>query len=164
MSARHVLAVLEDDDTRLWGALERAIELADAEQARLTLAKTTDPGRIMRWLAPAAFQSMGVCADELDVRVTAGHRLAAAVEFVPAWIPVTTRLLGQRTTSGLTVLLRRGVYDAFVATDAMLAHNRRLRSELRRLGIRSVAATRRPASPAEMIELTAACERSGVQT
>lgn len=151
MTARHVLAVLEDDEPRLWGALERAIELADAEQARLTLAKTTDPGRIMRWFAPAALQSMGVSADELDVRVTAGHRLAAAVEFVPAWIPVTTRLVGQSTTRGLILLLRRGVYDALVATDTLLARNRRLRAELCRLGVRSVAATRRPASPAEML-------------
>ncbi len=60
MSLRDVLAVLDDDQRRLWVTFDRAVRLADAEGARFTLAKTTDPGRVMRWVAPAAVQSMGI--------------------------------------------------------------------------------------------------------
>ncbi|HZE05262.1 MAG TPA: hypothetical protein VE127_08570, partial [Solirubrobacteraceae bacterium] len=60
MCVKHVLAVLEDGESRLWSALDRAIELADAEHARLTLAKTTDPGWLMRWFAPAGLHAMCV--------------------------------------------------------------------------------------------------------
>lgn len=147
MTAHHVLAVLEDDERRLWSVLERAIALSDAEQARLTLAKTTDPGWLMRWFAPAALQAMGVCAEELDLRTTASHKVARAAEFVPAWIPVTTLVLGQNTRSALIDLLRRGPYDALVATGCLLGQGRRLRCELDRLGVSAVVVGHQSPAP-----------------
>ena len=50
-SFRQVLALLHDTEHEMWRVLERAIELADTERARLTLAKTTDPGRLVSWVA-----------------------------------------------------------------------------------------------------------------
>jgi hypothetical protein len=143
----HVVAVLEDDERRMWGVLECAVALADEERARLTLAKTTDPGWIMRCFAPAALQSMCVSAEDLDFRTIAGHKLSRAAEFVPAHIPITTLLLAQNTTAALTALLRGGAYHALVATDALIAHRRRLRRELRRTAVRTIVTSRRPSSP-----------------
>ena len=54
MGAIQVLGVLEDSDHQMWPVVMRAVELAHATEARLTLAKTTDPGRLMRWFAPSA--------------------------------------------------------------------------------------------------------------
>ena len=150
MCLKHVLAVLEDDESRLWSALDRAIELADAEHARLTLAKTTDPGWLMRWFAPAGLHAMCVPAEELDTRVAASHKLARAAEFVPAWIPVTTLLLGQSTAHALAEMVQRGCYDAVVTPEGLLRHSRRLRTELRRLGIETVVAGCRASSPVGM--------------
>jgi hypothetical protein len=48
-----VLVLLDDDERAMWSVLERAIEIAEVERARLTIAKTTDPGRMVKWLAPA---------------------------------------------------------------------------------------------------------------
>lgn len=144
MSIRHVLGVLEDDERRMWATLEEAVALADAEQARLTLAKTTDPGWLMRWFAPAALQSMCVSADELDFRTAASHKLARAAEFVPAWIPVTTLVLGENTRSALVDLLRTGHYDALVGTETLFGQSRRLRCALRRLEVRAVVAAHTP--------------------
>ncbi len=161
MSVHHVLGVLEDDERRLWSTFDRAVTLAAAEQARLTLVKTTNPGRLMRWFAPAALQSMCVSAQDLDFRTIASHTLARAAEFVPGSIPVTTVLLGQDTTGRLLAMLRSGPYDAFVTTDALLNH--RLRRELRRLEIRTVLAPRRPASSAGSSEETADRAHSGAR-
>lgn len=146
MSAQHVVGVLEDDEERLWATLPEAIALADAERARLTLAKTTDPGLLLRWFGPAALNAMCLSSDLLDFRMSASHKLARAAEFVPAWVPVTTLLLGENTTSALTELLTGGLYDVVVATDSLLARSRRLRCELKRLEIRTVCVPARPAS------------------
>jgi hypothetical protein len=64
----------------LWVTFDRAVQLADAEHARLTLAKTTDPARVMRWLAPAAAQSMAIAAPTFDseFETMAGDALARA--------------------------------------------------------------------------------------
>ncbi len=162
MSVHHVLGVLEDDERRLWSTFDCAVSLAAEQAARLTLVKTTDPGRLMRWFAPSALQSMCVSAQELDFRTIASHTLARAAEFVPGSIPVTTVLLGEDTTGCLLAMLRNGPYDALVITEALL--NRRLRRELRRLGIRTVAVPRRPAAPAIPSADTAHHAHSGVQT
>ncbi len=138
MSAHQVLGVLEDDERRLWATLEQAIAVAEAEHARLTLAKTTDPGWLMRWFAPAALNAMCVASGELDFRTTASHKLARAAEFVPGCVPVTTVLLGESTGAALTELIGRGQHDVVVMSDAMHGHCRKLRCALKAHGVRTI--------------------------
>ena len=150
MSLHHVLGVLEDSEDRLWATFSVAVRLADAERARLTLAKTTDPGWIVRWLGPFVVGSLYVPADT-DPVTAAGHALARAAEFVPAGIPVTTRLLGAHTFVALQLLIRGGDYDACVLTEALLARGPRLRRELSRCGVRSVAVARATRAQPDLI-------------
>ncbi|HWE11242.1 MAG TPA: hypothetical protein VG325_17970 [Solirubrobacteraceae bacterium] len=160
MSAHHVLGVLEDDEERLWATLDQAIALADVEHARLTLAKTTDPGWILRWFGPAALNAMCVSSDALDFRTSASHKLARAAEFVPACVPVTTQLLGESTPSALLELVRRGPYDVVVVTDALFGRRRRLRCELEREDVRLVVVPGRPAPLADVRAADAAGQRA----
>ncbi len=134
-----VLGILEDDERCLHATFERAVELADRERALLTLAKTTDPGWLMRWFAPAAIPSMMVPETCLDFDRIAGNRLARAVEFVPAWIPVTTVVLPRNTSKGVLGLLRTGCYDGIVASSGLLGQCPRLRRGLIRAGVEIVA-------------------------
>jgi hypothetical protein len=146
MSAHHVLGVLEDDERRLWATLERAIALAETDNARLTLAKTTDPGWLMRWFAPAALNAMCVSSEELDFRTAASHKLARAAEFVPGCVPVTTVLLAESTADALTELIGRGHHDLVVVSDALFARSRRMRCSLRAVGVElAVVPSRAPA-------------------
>lgn len=152
MSFHHVLGVLDDDPDEIRMVLGDAVRLAEADRARLTLAKTTDPGRVVRWLRPCAALSVLVpmaemLSAEADMKAIAGHRLARAAEFVPASIPITTILLGPRTGSALRVLVKGGSYDLVVAGAALLARNRRLSRDLRRLGVCAPALSR-PSPPA----------------
>jgi hypothetical protein len=73
MSTRHVLAVLDHDEGRLWASLDLAVQIADAERARLTLAKTTSPGLALRWFAPAALLTMNLTGADLAFETLAGH-------------------------------------------------------------------------------------------
>jgi hypothetical protein len=146
MSLHDILGVLDDgDEAVVWATFDQAVALAGDEHARLTLVKTIDPGRLMRWFAPAALQAMGIALPDLDFETIAGHTLARVVEFVPAGIPVTTRLLGLPTGRALIDLIGGGRHDAFVATDVLLAHNTRLVRELRRRHIRTVPVSSHPA-------------------
>jgi hypothetical protein len=129
-AVNHILSVLEDDEARLQQTFACAVGLADRERARLTLVKTTDPGWLMRWFAPTAIQSMMVPQCCLEFEEMAGHRLAAAVEFVPAQIPVTTAVLSRNTSRGLHQLLRSGRYDVLVVSDVLLHRCPRLAREL----------------------------------
>lgn len=132
-----VLAVLEDSDSQMWAALARGVELARAAEARLTLAKTTDPGRLMRWFAPsAALQScsLSCSCDNVEGFREAGYALARATEFVPAEVPVSKVLLGGYTAGSLLRLIRRGSFDFLVISDR-LARDRRLVRALPRLDI-----------------------------
>jgi hypothetical protein len=135
MSFRHVLGVLEDDEDRLWTVLDRAVDLAEAECAPLTLAKTSDPGWIVRWLEPFVILSAFLPTVRPDFHAKAGDRLARAAEFVPGSIPITTLILGLDTPCALRALAQTGTYDVVVATAALLARNRLLTRELRRRGI-----------------------------
>ena len=144
MSLRDVLGVLGNDEGRSWVTFDRAVQVAEAEHARLTLAKTTDPGWLMRWFAPAAIQSMAVTAFDLELETSARDMLARAAEFVPAQIPVTTMLLGRPTGPALRELIRSGSHDALVCSDTLLAHNARLRRELTRRYVRTITVSRDP--------------------
>jgi len=147
MGAHHVLGVLEDDDRRLWAAFSRAVELAEAERARLTLAKTTDPGRLMRWFAPgAALAAMSLSIEDLQGWRAADYALARVLEFVPPEIPVTTVLLGHDTAGSLLALLRRSPFDCVVLTDR-LANCRGLRRTLPKLEVRTVLTSHQLTQP-----------------
>jgi hypothetical protein len=135
----HVLGVLDDDEQLLERTFECAVGLADRERARLTLVKTTDPGWLMRWFAPAAIQSMMVPETFLEFERIACNRLARAAEFVPTCVPVTTVVLPRNTTKGLRQLLAKGCYDVLVASVPLLHHCPKLTRELARQEIEVIS-------------------------
>lgn len=138
MSMCEVLGVLEDAELQLWATLEAAVDLAAVENARLTLAKTTEAGRSYMWLSPFAFGGAYVPA-AVDADAQAERLLAQAAEMVPAWLPVTTLVLGHDSQTALRRLVRAGRYDAVVAGPKLFGHCPRLARDLRRAGIRSVS-------------------------
>jgi hypothetical protein len=130
-----VLAVLEDGEEQIQGCLAAAVEIAERDHARLTLAKTTDPGRLVRWLCPFAVGTLYLPA---QISLEAGHTLARAAEFVPQDIPLTTVLLSDDTQRELVRLLRAGRFGAVVAGAPLLARGgprSKLNRELGRLGL-----------------------------
>jgi hypothetical protein len=130
-----VLAVLGDAEDELWACLDAAVEVAERDHARLTLAKTTDPGRLVRWLCPFAIGTLYLPG---QIAMEAGHALARAAEFVPQDIPLTTVLLTDATQRDLLRLLRAGRYGAVVASASLLSHCRKLTRQLGRLGVEPV--------------------------
>ena len=135
-SFRHVLALLGDDAQAMWEVLDRAVELAEAEHARLTLATPADPGVMVSLLCPLAGVALYTLPPtEAELQAGAGDRLAQAAEFVPVSIPLTTVVLKGDTTLALRRLVESGCHDLLVAHDELLAHNRRLRRAIRKLGI-----------------------------
>jgi hypothetical protein len=143
MGAIQVLGVLEDSDHQMWPVVMRAVELAHATEARLTLAKTTDPGRLMRWFAPSASLqscSLSCSCDNVQGFTEADYAFARAAEFVPAEIPIAKMLLGGDTAGSLLRLIRHGPFDFIVLTER-LARDRRLRRALPRRDITVVLAS-----------------------
>lgn len=126
----NILAVLGDREDAAWQTLDAAIELADREHARLTVAKTCGDGHAYVWIAPFAVGGAYIPAP-FDSPEEAGERLARMVERVPSSIPVTTVVLCAQTQASLVALLRAGYYSAIIAQPALLA-GRRLRRQLRR--------------------------------
>jgi hypothetical protein len=131
-SFRHVLALLGDDEAEMWSVLTRAIELAESERARLTIAKTTDPGWIVRWFAPLA--ALWRCGVMMTLDSAYNQRaLDRASAHVPASIPLTRVLLGQDTARGVRSVAERSCCDLLVAPASLMARSRSLRREVRRL-------------------------------
>jgi hypothetical protein len=141
-SFRHVVALLHDREADTLAVLERAVELADAERARLTLAKTTDPGLLFRWFSPFKPLCRMAPLPETDLATFAGRRLARWAEAVPASIPVCTVLLPTDTSEGMRKLAARTPYDLVVVAATPLAHSFKLRRALRRLGVCTLAVAR----------------------
>jgi len=139
---RHVLALLDDREQDMWAVLERAVELAESERARLTLAKTTDPGRLVRWFGPLAPLCRLAPIPEPDLAAIAERRLTALAEAVPESLPVCTVLLTSNTTACLRRLAARMPYDLLVASESQLCHDLKLRRQLRRLGVSTLAVGR----------------------
>jgi len=140
-SFRHVVALLDDNDEDSEAVLGRAVELADTERARLTLAQMSDPGWVVRWLSPLApLCRMAPIADP-EPEMTAGRRLARLAETVPASIPLCMILLPVDTARGLRQLAVRSPFDLVVVSAAQLAHGLRLGRELRRLEVCTLAVT-----------------------
>jgi hypothetical protein len=142
MSMCNVLGVLGDSEDQVWATLNAAIDLADAENARLTLVKTCDCGRPYVWITPFAYGGAYV-PPPVDSPAEAARLLARVAEFVPGTISLTSLVLGPDTQRALVRLLHAGNYGAVVADKQLLTHCRRLRRELRREGIREVPVTLR---------------------
>ncbi len=114
-SFRHVLAILDGEPEDYRHVIARAVELADAEHARLTLAKTRGPV----WLA---------------------HGVTA--ELIPETVSLSSLLLGDDACLSLRRLLGRGDYDLVVADERYLRRKRRLRRLLQRADISTLAVAR----------------------
>jgi hypothetical protein len=138
-SFRHVVALLHDGEADAWAVLERAVELADTERARLTLAKTTDPGWLFRWFSPLTPLCRMAPLPEVDLTTVAGRRLARWAEIVPVSIPVCTVLLPTDTAAALGRLAARTPYDLLVVAASPLARSLKLRRQLRRLEVSTLA-------------------------
>lgn len=134
MSMRDVLGVLENAEDQLWATFEAAVDLAAIENARLTLAKTTEAGRTYMWLSPFAIGGAYVPpASNADNE--ANRLLTQAAERVPEWLPVTTILLGHDSQAALRRLVRCGRYDAVVAGPKLYENCPRFSCDLRRLSV-----------------------------
>lgn len=140
MSMCNVLAVLGDNDDAMWETFDEAVALAQAENARLTLAKTCDDGRSSVWVTPFAFSGAYV-PPQFDTPEDAARVLAEVVDRVPASLPVTTVVLNPDTQGALLKLLSCNNYGAVVADCRLLRHCRRVRRALRSGEVREVAVT-----------------------
>jgi hypothetical protein len=121
----------------MWETFDAAVELAEVERSRLTLAKTCELGHSYVWVAP--FCAAGVYVPPMiESPEEAGRIVARAAEFVPEWIPVTTLVLGPETGRELRRLVRCGHYEAVVAPKFLLSRRHLLARDLRRQGIRAV--------------------------
>lgn len=141
----NVLAVLSDDEESMSATLRKAVELADAHNARLTLVKTCEQGRAYVWVAPFAVGS-AYLPPELESPEQAAHVLSRLADQVPASIPVTLLVLTKGTQESLLTLLRKAQFGAVVADADLLTHCWRLRRWLRGEQLYIVPVTRdRPA-------------------
>jgi hypothetical protein len=136
-----ILALLHHGEAEARSVLERAVDLADAERARLILAKTTDPGRLVRWFSPLVPLCRMAPVVDADLWTPAARRLADLAETVPDSLPLSTVLLGPNTTENLRQLRRQIPFDLVVVSAGELAHDPKLRRRLRGLGICTLAVT-----------------------
>lgn len=141
MGVCSVLAVLGNDD-QLWTTLDAAVNLADAEHARLTLAMTTGSGEYYMWLSPFAFGG-AYLPPPLYGAIEAERLLARAVRLVPAWLPVTTRLVDAPTQNALLEFILRGHHDVLVAGPQLFVRYPTLARDLDRGGVASVCSLKR---------------------
>jgi hypothetical protein len=133
--ACHLVALLDHDEHTMWSVVDRAIELAEAKQAPLTLAATAGQGRLAGWLGPLTLLSrVGPVADA-DLRIRAGDQLARAAEFVPSSIPLSTVRLATDGAGAVRQLGQSGSYDLLVIGHRLITCSRRIRRELRRSGL-----------------------------
>lgn len=137
MCLRNVLTIIDGEGPHAQRVFDAGVELAERERARLTLVKPCVTTRVFVWFSPCTIG--GICVPpDLDPKLDASRALARAVEFVPAHIPVTTLVLAADTRAQLCRLLHDGAFDAVVGPESLLRRGRRLRRELKRLGVRVV--------------------------
>ncbi|MGH2860692.1 MAG: hypothetical protein ACRDLT_04190 [Solirubrobacteraceae bacterium] len=127
----NVLAVLSDGEESMRATFEAAVGLADRANARLTLAKTCDPGRAYVWVAPFA-AGAAYLPPELESPDDAARLLSRLAEQVPGSIPLTTLVLGCDPQAPILKLLRERHFGVVVADHYQLSRWRRVRRELQR--------------------------------
>jgi hypothetical protein len=150
-SFRHLLVVIGDEQDEMWALLDRAVELADAEHARLTLAKTCGPGRVAMCLCSFAALACAPPVRAEQLQLEASRRLAQAAEFVPAAIPLCTLVLGTDTPRSLRRLVQTGSYDLIVASQCELRRDHGLRRAIRKLGIAALMVTTEPVAQSRLL-------------
>jgi hypothetical protein len=109
MTCHSILAILSTDDVEAEAVLSNAVELAEQEHARLTLAALTGETRTMRWLAALALTASGYGPGLEDLATFAQRRVARAAEFIPTGVSVTTIVVTDPRQ-----FLRSGNYDLMV--------------------------------------------------
>jgi nucleotide-binding universal stress UspA family protein len=159
-TACRLVALLDLDEQAMWSVVDRAIELAEAKRAPLTLAATTGQARVAGWLVPLRLLSRVTPVADADLRLRAANQLARAAEFVPASIPLTTLRLAGDGPGAVRELAQSGSYDLLVIGHQLIARSRRTRRELRRTGLSVLIACpgtdtdidrRRPRSRGELV-------------
>jgi len=134
MSMCNVVAVLEQCEKQHLSTFETAVELADRQNARLTLVKTCESTRGFVWLNACAIGTLAAPL-QLNLSEVAARQLALVAETVPSWIPLTTLLLGNNTQKSLSSFLDRYLCDALVIGPNLLVRRRRLRQDLQDRGL-----------------------------
>ena len=113
-----------------WAALERAVSIAVAQRALLTIAAVVPEVPVF-----AAFGALVIPFSPDTLRRDAEREmqrlLAAARDEVPADVSLTTQLLHGRPRQALARLARSGNYDLVVSPPRPAGWLRRLRSALR---------------------------------
>jgi Universal stress protein family len=145
-SFHRLLAILDGEPEEHAHVLARAVELAEAEHATLTLAKTRD----VCLLAHCACAFPTVAALPVaDSEGRARDVLARTAELIPQSISLRTVLLGDDPSATLRRLLARCDYDLVIAREELLRRRRRLRRVLRGAGVSTLGVVRdHPAAPA----------------
>jgi hypothetical protein len=139
MNMGDVLAVLEDAEAQLWTTFDAAVDLAAAENARLTLAKTSAEGATYMWLSPFCFGGVHL-PPSIEQEVEAERMLTNVVEVVPAWLPVTIVRLGRDNQESLRRLIRGNRFGAVVAGPKLFKQYPRFARDLRRARVLTVCA------------------------
>jgi nucleotide-binding universal stress UspA family protein len=121
----HRILVAFDGSPGAWAALERAIEIAVAQSARLTIAAVVPEPRLYTGFGPLVLpyspETLRREAEREMLRL-----LAAARDDVPANVSLTTQLLHGRPGRVLAQLARSGDYDLVVTGPRPTGRLRRL--------------------------------------
>ena len=110
----HRILLAFDGSPGAWAAFERAVEIAVAQRALLTIAGVVGEPTLWLGFGPVTMpytRAMMVRELERDML----QKLAAARDEVPAAVSVTTRLLHGRPARALAALAADGGYDLVVA-------------------------------------------------
>jgi hypothetical protein len=140
MSMCNVLAVVGEHSPHTAATLKTAVELADRENARLTIVRTCSSNGAYVWVTP-----FGSGAAYIDPQPESPEQACRAVALiartVPDWIPVTTLVLDQSTEKGLVKLISDGHFGAVVAEATLFSRCKRLRRLLAQEDVLSVPVT-----------------------
>jgi hypothetical protein len=142
--------MLDDQPEGVWAVLERAVELAEGEHARLTLAKTCGPGRVASCMCSFGALACTPPVSYGDLQAEAAGRLARAAEMVPASISLTTVVLGRDTAGSLRSLVGAGCHDLLVVRAGFLARRRGLRRAITKLEIATLTVAPAPVAPSRL--------------
>jgi nucleotide-binding universal stress UspA family protein len=128
-TARRVLVAF-DGSEGAWAALARAIDIALASHAPLTIAAVVEEPRFL-WQGPGPM-SVACTRESIrrDLEREMLRHLANARDEVPAALSVTTQLLRGRAARALAQLAEKGGYDLIVTGPRPEGRFRRLRGSV----------------------------------